>query len=429
MFKRKKRKFQPEIFRESVDAISNPGCGWYHLYTFDAADLDAPLYVACPEEELVLLRISVRSAREREISGAELKNIARILQFFRDEQKGIILRFVYDMEGKGMEAEPAAFSLVQKHMQQLGIVIRQFIPFVLAVQGILVGNWGEMHGSKFLTEQYLKELTKTMMDAVGDGCFLAVRTIQQFHAVAAGLSEQQCGQLALFNDGIFGSVTDLGTYGVGRDCQQQKQMRKDALKWQAQHAQCRLNGGEVLAGVKTEADRQLWQDAGQAVSDLADMHISYLNSTYQQDVLQAWKEQEMTWPGMDLRISAYDYIGRHLGYRFVVRSAIADRKQMLHIVVENCGFAELCEDVDCYLIWKQGNKEVRQRIHTDVRQWKSKKQTELVNSLEAVGKHSVFSSDGESVFCYLCLQRRRDGRYLRFANEGAGEILLIGGFS
>ena len=89
MFKRKKRKFQPEIFRESVDAISNPGCGWYHLYTFDAADLDAPLYVACPEEELVLLRISVRSAREREISGAELKNIARILQFFRDEQKGM----------------------------------------------------------------------------------------------------------------------------------------------------------------------------------------------------------------------------------------------------------------------------------------------------------------------------------------------------
>ena len=421
MFKRKKRKFQPEIFRESVNAISNPGCGWYHLYTFDAVDSEAPLYVACPEEELVLLRISVRSARERELSDAELKNIARILQFFQEEQKGMILRFVYDMEGRGMEAEPAAASLIRKHMQQLATVIRQFMPAVLAVQGILVGNWGEMHGSKFLTERYLKELTKTMLDALGEGCFLAVRTPQQFRTVTTVLSEQQCRQLALFNDGIFGSVTDLGTYGVGNDRQQQEQMREDALQWQTQHARCRLNGGEALAGVETEADRKRWQDAGQAATDLAQMHISYLNSTYQQDVLQAWKEQEMTWPGTDWKLSGYEYIGRHLGYRFVVRSVTMDRKNTMHIVVENCGFAELCEEVDCYLIWKQGAKEIRQRIHTDARQWASGKQTELILLVES-GKQT------KPVFCYLCLQRSRDGRYLCFANEGAGESLLIGRF-
>ena len=423
MFKHKKRRFVPEIFQESVDAVSNPCCGCYHLYTFDAADSDAPLYVACPEEELVLLRISVRSARERELSDAELKNIARILRFFQDEQKGMILRFVYDMEGKGMEAEPAAVSLVRKHMQQLGTVIRQFIPAVLVVQGILVGNWGEMHGSKFLSEKYLKELTKTMLNALGEGCFLAVRTPQQFRTVTADLSGQQCSQMALFNDGIFGSVTDFGTYGVGNDRQQQEQMRKDALQWQAQHVRCRLNGGEALAGVETEADRQRWQDAGQAAEDLAQMHISYLNSTYQQDVLQSWKEQELIWPGTDRKLSGYDYIGRHLGYRFVVRSATVDRKKTMHIVVENCGFAELCEEIDCYLIWKQGAKEIRQRTHTDARQWESGKQTELI-----IGKPSDVFSDGEDIFCYLCLQRSRDGRYLCFANEGAGESLLIGRF-
>ena len=46
------------------------------------------------------------------------------------------------------------------------------------------------------------------------------------------------------------------------------------------------------------------------------MHVSYLNSTYRQEQLNAWKNQSMTWNGET--ISVYDYIGRHLGYRFTV---------------------------------------------------------------------------------------------------------------
>lgn len=62
----KKELFQKAILQESRKAIQNPGCGWYHLYTFNAAQTGEPLYIACEEEELVLLRmISEHSGTSR----------------------------------------------------------------------------------------------------------------------------------------------------------------------------------------------------------------------------------------------------------------------------------------------------------------------------------------------------------------------------
>lgn len=418
----KKEIFQPEEFIESTDALANPGCGWYHLYTFDAADADTPLYVACPAEELVLLRISIAACRERELSGTELKNIARILRFFQDKQKDMILRFVYDIDGKGMEVEPVAVSLVQRHMRQLGAVIREFVSAVLVVQGILVGNWGEMHGSKFLSEKYLKMLTQTMLEAIGPDIFLAVRTLKQFQTVTAEMKETQIRQIVFFNDGIFGSATDLGTYGVARDEQQGEQLREDALLWQKQNARCRFNGGEVLNGAETEKDRMRWQKVELASADLADMHISYLNSIYHPQVLQAWKEANICWPGTGQILSGYEFIGRHLGYRFVLRSLSVDRKRKMHIFIENCGFAECCQDVRCELIWQQGERESRLQVDTDVKAWESGKLTEITIPCQ---RPETFSDTADS-FCYLSLRRLLDGRVIRFANEGAGERFLIG---
>ena len=57
-------------------------------------------------------------------------------------------------------------------------------------------------------------------------------------------------------------------------------------------------------------------DSSLMIRELDQMHVSYLNSTYRQEQLNAWKNQSMTWNGET--ISVYDYIGRHLGYRFTV---------------------------------------------------------------------------------------------------------------
>lgn len=83
----KKELFQKAILQESRKAIQNPGCGWYHLYTFNAAQTGEPLYIACEEEELVLLRIDIGAFRDKPISEPSLEWIRRILAFFGRKEK------------------------------------------------------------------------------------------------------------------------------------------------------------------------------------------------------------------------------------------------------------------------------------------------------------------------------------------------------
>ncbi len=66
-------------------------------------------------------------------------------------------------------------------------------------------------------------------------------------------------------------------------------------------------------------------DSSLMIRELDQMHVSYLNSTYRQEQLNAWKNQSMTWNGET--ISVYDYIGRHLGYRFNRYKCQTNKKQ------------------------------------------------------------------------------------------------------
>ena len=92
--------------KESTRALKNPGCGWYHIYTFDLSKENF-LYIDCEEEELVLLLIDIHAFRGCEqIPKEALEYFSSILTFFEQHDKGIILRIVYDTKGRGMENEP-----------------------------------------------------------------------------------------------------------------------------------------------------------------------------------------------------------------------------------------------------------------------------------------------------------------------------------
>ena len=78
------------------------------------------------------------------------------------------------------------------------------------------------------------------------------------------------------------------------------------------------------------------------------MHISYLNSEHDPAVLDKWKnsvyhDEASVFDG----ISGYDYIARHMGYRYVVRNTTLHQSR-LNIELENVGFPSATAD----LIWK-----------------------------------------------------------------------------
>ena len=80
-------------------------------------------------------------------------------------------------------------------------------------------------------------------------------------------------------------------------------------------------------------------------------HVSYLNSMHDVQRLGQWKEAKWEEPGIWRGKRVYDYIGCHLGYRFVVREARLEGRKapFLKIRIENTGFCPLQEEAELLL--------------------------------------------------------------------------------
>lgn len=417
MWRKDKKKvcFQKAVFRESSAALDNPGCGWYHIYPFviqNPAEFSPEETRACiadlsKEEDLVLVRIDIGAFRSCEIPGEALEIIFHIFDLFCTSRKQMIIRFTYDSEGKGMEKEPQSIGLIKRHMEQLGEVICRFASDILVLQGIFIGSWGEMHHSKFLTVPDMSELLRSLHHAVKGGSYLAVRTPEQWRSIMdhEKTEESLKKRLGLFNDGIFGSATDLGTY--------QENTRVRELQWQERFVSAVPNGGEVIAGERLVGYRQ-------AAQEMKRMHLSYLNSSYQRKQLDYWKQERVKERGCWKGLSGYEYIGRHLGSRFVICNVKVSPKG-LEVVVENHGFSGFYEEAELFLeMVENTGKTVRQDMEMNASEWKSEKRIVLYIPL------AVMETGAKESRVFLRMRRKRDRRAIRFANEGAYDRVLLG---
>ena len=425
--------------KESTRALKNPGCGWYHIYTFDLSKENF-LYIDCEEEELVLLLIDIHGFRGCEqIPKEALEYFSSILTFFEQHDKGIILRIVYDTKGRGMENEPSSIKIVKSHMKQLGSIIcehmskKESLPGkILVHQGLFVGSWGEMHGSKFLSEARIKELSDTFLEATKGSCPIAVRKPVQLrqlscqNTASSPLQNASNTNFTLFNDAIFGSETDLGTYGTiqksalpeNSEREKTSWVREDELSWQQSFMQQSFCGGEVLGGMNNVSESsgntdhsQRTLDWNQVVADLAKMHVSYLNSIYSKEVLDDWKAHRIMWNGKE--ISEYDYIGRHMGYRFTV-THVKISKNVITLTIKNTGFANLCEEAVCRLILTENNENIKAfEIKSDPRTWNSGTDTVIESPI----LQEVWTQQSQQTKIFLQLIRKRDGRIIEWANK------------
>lgn len=417
--------FVPADCRESGDELSNPACGWYHVYTFQAqptseerpVDEEVWLDESCRQERLALALIDIGAFQSAPLSEAALGRIGQIIEFFRRNQKQLLLRFTYDVRGKGLEREPSSLARIKGHMEQIGRVIEPYLEDILVIQGIFVGSWGEMHDSRFLDEASMCGLVNTLYRITQGRCFLAVRTPAQWRGITSSRKVRPgaARRLGLFNDGIFGSPTDLGTYGTLTGAgKAEKWSRSEELEWQDRHMGAVPNGGEILSCHPLK-------DFRQAEADLRRMHVSYLNSVYHPEQLEHWKKEIVEEPGCWQGVSSYDYIGRHLGYRFSVADVTAARGKKLRITIKNSGFGNLYQDADCFLGVETARGETRwQRLETDARKWNSGHETVLPAAVP-----QEWRSAGSKLYLLL---RRPDGRTLRFANQSAGDSVLLGEF-
>lgn len=339
--------YTPGIYNETADALQNPYRGFYHIYGYMLSDDGAlPDSIsetleteAASDTRLIMLQINLKNFRDTSLSDSALTQLDQILMAFCKTDKHLILRFLYDWNGDDTAAEPGERSAIENHMQQTAEVCNHYAERIYLLQGLFTGYYGEMHHSLYQSAEDMTALTQTLADAFDPLIFLAVRTPQQWRAIT-GISDPSgipdnsqstlAGRLGLYNDGMLGSETDTGTYGEG--------MRESELHFQTQLCETVPNGGEVIID-------NPFNDAKAAISDLSDMHVSYLNENYDMAVLEKWKRTAYEGTDVFTGYSAYDYIAAHLGYRYVFRASniqfhtFRDQTAQLQLTIENTGFS------------------------------------------------------------------------------------------
>lgn len=421
ILRNKKYRLKKADYTEEMGNYTNPGRGWYHIYTFVVGEVteDDLLYLPFEQDEhiaLVLLNISKYSGTEIDEKG--LLTVEQILSVFVNAGKEMIIRILYDNEGKGMEKEPSLFSIIVNHMEQLGAIIKTYKSHILTTQGLFIGSWGEMHSSKFLNKKQLEELSDTWK--MVSQARMAFRKPVQCRQV----QKQEEYEIGIFDDAIFASENHLGTFGeqsksnTGWD---QPWCMEEEIVYIQKTVEKVVCGGEAVAGEKEFSPEETLQV-------LQDMNISYLNSVYDERILNRWKEHRFQ------GISLYDYIGNHMGYRFVMRDAVfSGRKEVLNLIVENTGFACMCDKADIQLVIETEDEKQIIPVLYDIRTLKPKERTEikiefLKVSEEERQKEKIQRKEllKKGSRLYLKIIRCRDKKSIRFANQSAKEQMLLG---
>lgn len=329
-----------QVFTESDRELINPNRGFYGISRFEIGDeprdYDAEVAERSamnPGFTLELVEINISNYSDGDISRDGLDNIDALLDAWSRSGKRLILRVLYDWQGKGVDSEPKSLDTVLRHVRQISPILQSHSGAIFTLQGVLVGDCGEMHGTKFNLEQ-MRKIALALSDATGGSMYLSVRTPAQWQAVTDNGSNWLSGLMGLFNDGMLGSSSDMGTYtGMTR-----------AQGLDFQDALCARvpNGGEVTVDdASPYADRYRYCDFENAVKDLAAMHVTYLNRWWNTDVLDRWAAVRVS-----DEMSGLDYISRHLGYRLLIDSVSASqgyfqKRTYLSVNFRNEGFAPM----------------------------------------------------------------------------------------
>ena len=162
--------FHGEELTESTDILENPARGWYGIYTFpvqEQIDPEELRWSLREGESLALVLLDIYKYRSMPLDRTALENIRNILSFFMQHKKDVILRPVYDREGNGHACEPDSFAQVMEHLTQIGKILKSMKHSVFIFQGMLVGSWGEMHDSRYLSPEQMRQMKNSMQQYLG----------------------------------------------------------------------------------------------------------------------------------------------------------------------------------------------------------------------------------------------------------------------
>ncbi len=352
------------VFRESARELRNPKRGFYNIYFFRITDeevnyrqLVEASYEKDTDTSITLIEINLQEYREGEISKAGLSNIDTLFHALKKTGKQLIVRFLYDWDGENEKYEPESLDVIETHIDQLKRIINQHSDQIFILQSLFVGNWGEMNGTRYSSNEEFRKLALRLAEGTDPSLYLAVRMPAQWRGITRlrEPSKENLAQdglaarLSLYNDGMLGNESDYGTYGTKETGGGGRLRREDELAFQNELCRYVPNGGEAI-------NDNAYNDLGNAIKDLGIMHVTYLNQGHDEAVLEKWKNTKVTGGGCFHGMDGYTYIERHLGYRLFIteagfyHSAFANRLAV-SVKMKNAGFAPLYDETEVKLVF------------------------------------------------------------------------------
>lgn len=354
------RKLELNDFVENTEPLKNPCRGMYCIHKFYVEqDMNLDNLQFDSNQSIVLVELNISAYRNGRIDEEGLIHIRQLFTKYQEKELNIILRVLYDFEGEGIKNEPTNLNIIKGHIEQLGVIFNEFKNLIFIIQGLFIGSWGEMHGTRFSEKYQHVLLYNALMTNSGSETYLAVRCPYMWRYITEKKVDQvsQCERLGLFNDGILGSYTDLGTYSeAGCTSVAGKCDREYEITFQNRLCQYVPNGGEILFS-------ELSADKVNTIKTLEDMKITYLNSEHDIRIIDIWKNEKAFWVDSKWKDkSFYDYISEHIGYRFNLESCSGKyykigRKLKYRLSITNTGMAPCYQDVDVMLSFSAKDKE------------------------------------------------------------------------
>ena len=163
-----------------------------------------------------------------------------------------------------------------KHIRQTGKVLNAYKDCIAGVQAGMIGAFGEWTQSRYMdTKRYRMEVIRAWESVLDERIPVSVRR-QKFirEAEAWGCDTDRLG---VYNDGLFSSESDLGTY-------REDYTREEDLRWSAANIKVPFNGGEMPFISEFTDIRNVAEEAQQ-------LNLSYLHAEYNHEVWQYWAGQ------------------------------------------------------------------------------------------------------------------------------------------
>lgn len=351
-------------YSESTKVLRNPNRGFYFMYGFRISDdkeedyfnILSKRFISSHAHSLVMIQINLQEYADGPISEKGLEYIHNLFEAMSQFDKQYLIRFLYDWNGENINVEPESVDIILNHMEQLREIFQEYNDIIFIHQGLFIGNWGEMNGTMHLDS--MKKLAEKLLEVTDNKIYLSVRMPAQWRKITQiaepnvmnYAADHIVRRIGLFNDGMMGSYSDYGTYG-----KESRNKVGDFTHWNRteelifQEELCKYvpNGGEVIK------DNE-YNDFQNALNNLKQMHITYLNWDYDREVLEKWGKYIIKDGSIYNGMDGLTYIERHLGYRLLIKNVELGYKKKedlltIKINLQNVGFAPVYKTTDAYL--------------------------------------------------------------------------------